>query len=141
MLQRRLFLKAGLVGTTAPLVFNTISAQAGENAGLNGALAGSVFYTTENPGRWAGKEKGHAPTIERTANNVEVTTGHEMRGFEHYIIKHQIFDGDFNYIEEKLFDPENDSPITQHSIKGHSGQMYALSMCNKHDIWITGFKV
>ncbi|MEP3231466.1 MAG: desulfoferrodoxin family protein [Hyphomicrobiales bacterium] len=141
MINRRIILKAGLVGTTAPVILNTISAQAGEKAGLNGPLAGTVFFTSENPGRWAGKEKGHAPTIERTASNIEIVTGHEMRGFEHYIVKHQLLDENFQLVDEKLFDPDKDAPITQHSLKGQSGQLYALSMCNLHDVWITGFKV
>ncbi|HSF93861.1 MAG TPA: desulfoferrodoxin family protein [Thermohalobaculum sp.] len=132
-LNRRLVLRAGLVGAASPLVLNAAPARA--------EAVGSVFYTSEHPGRWAGKEGGHAPMIERSASNIEITTGHEMNGYVHYIVKHTLLDENLNYVDELMFDPEKDSPVSQHSVASLEGTVYALSMCNKHDVWITAFKL
>lgn len=77
--------------------------------------------------------------VERSASAVEITTGHEMDGYTHYIVKHTLLDADLNFVAETMFDPEKDAPISQHSIKGLSGPLYALSLCNKHDLWVTSF--
>lgn len=140
-LNRRLVLRAGLVGAASPLVLNAAPASAAGTDPTASALAGSVFYTSEHPGRWAGKEGGHAPMIERSASNIEITTGHEMNGYVHYIVKHTLLDENLNYVDELMFDPEKDSPVSQHSVASLEGTVYALSMCNKHDVWITAFKL
>jgi hypothetical protein len=78
MINRRLILRAGLVGAATPIVLNAVPAAAAGVDPMASGLAGSVFYTSEHPGRWAGKEGGHAPQVERSANNIEITTGHPM---------------------------------------------------------------
>ena len=139
ILNRRLVLRAGLIGAASPVVLNAVPAAAAGNDPMASGLAGTVFYTSEHPGRWAGKEGGHAPMIERSASNIEVTTGHPMDGYVHYIVKHTLLDQNLNFIGETMFDPEKDSPVSQHSVAGLEGAVYALSMCNKHDLWITAF--
>ena len=108
---------------------------------LNSELAGKVFYTEKYPGRWSKKIKGHIPTFERKNNIVEISTGHEMNGYEHYIIKHMIFDKKFNLKNEIMFDPLNDSPISKIKISNLKDKIYALSLCNKHDAWISSFDI
>ena len=103
---------------------------------LNGPLAGSLYYTSEVPGRWKNRASAHIPSIEKSRNKIEVQTGHEMRGFEHYIVKHSVFDENFNLISEKLFDPSKDIPISNHDITGVRNMVFALSVCNKHDSWL-----
>ena len=104
-------------------------------------LAGSLYYTAEKPGRWEKKVDGHLPIIEKIGNKIEVTTGHEMRGYEHYIVKHVIFDENFNLLSEKMFDPSKDTPISSHKIGGLKNIVFALSLCNKHDAWVNAIKV
>lgn len=139
-MERRKLLGLGLAGLSTPLFFpNTVLA--GKNP-LHSKLAGGVFYTLDNPGRWAKKAKGHAPIVEKHGKDVKMTTAHEMNGFVHYIIKHQILNANFEFVEEKFFNPEKDSPITEHSLKGFGGGVaYAVSMCNKHDVWVTPIKL
>lgn len=36
--------------------------------------------------------------------NVKVVTAHEMKGYEHYIVKHVLLDKDFKFIAKHLFD-------------------------------------
>jgi superoxide reductase len=141
MISRRLILRAGLVGAATPVVLNAVPAVAAGADPMASGLAGSVFYTSEDPGRWAGKEGGHAPTFGRSANNIEITTGHPMNGFVHYIVKHVLLDENLNYVAEVMFDPEKDSPISQHNVAGLEGTIYALSMCNKHDLWLSALKL
>lgn len=139
-MNRRTLLQLGLAGATTA-VFVPQPVFASRLNPLKSPLAGSVFYTKEAPGRWAGKEGGHVPTIERSNNMIEVTTGHEMNGFVHYIIKHVILDENLGFVRETLFNPEKDSPVSQHDISGLKNVVYAISLCNKHDAWLNALEL
>tara|TARA_S200000501_G_C20478661_1_gene592841 strand:- start:50 stop:481 length:432 start_codon:yes stop_codon:yes gene_type:complete len=106
---------------------------------LAGPLAGNIYYTKKSPGRWKGLIEPHIPFIVRNSNFIEVTTQHEMKGFEHYIIKHIVLDKNFNFISEKKFDPSKDRAFSRHDISGFKGSVYILSICNHHDIWLEHF--
>ena len=104
-------------------------------------MAGGVYYTKEAPGRWSKKVGGHLPSIELDKGeegiSVRVVTGHEMKGYEHYIIKHQLLDMNFAFLDENIFDPMKDkAPISTFLLPAYSGPLYAISMCNKHDTWL-----
>ena len=144
-MDKRNFLKLiSTIGVTN-LIIST-SAYAAQDHSLtkvlsDSPLAGSLYYTAEKPGRWHKKIDGHLPMIEKSNDVIEVTTGHEMRGYEHYIVKHVIFDENFNLFSEKLFDPSQDTPISSHKVGGLSNIIFALSVCNKHDAWVNAIKV
>jgi superoxide reductase len=57
--------------------------------------ASDIYYTKEDSGRWSGKVATHLPTIEiekaGEKTTVKVVTPHEMKGYEHYIVKHVLF--------------------------------------------------
>jgi superoxide reductase len=100
-----------------------------------------IFYTKEAPGRWSGKVATHLPTIEVSKADgkivVKVVTAHEMNGYEHYIVKHVLLDKDYHFMDEKLFNPTVDkTAISTYTLENYSGALYALSMCNKHDLWL-----
>ena len=103
---------------------------------LKGPLAGSLYYTKEKPGRWQDVKASHIPIVNKNLNFLEVTTPHEMRGFEHYIIKHIVLDKKFKIISEKNFDPSKDRAYSKHNISGYSETLYVLSICNLHDTWL-----
>ena len=103
---------------------------------LKGPLAGSLYYTKEKPGRWQDVKESHIPIVNKKLNFLEVTTPHEMRGFEHYIIKHIVLDKKFRIISEKSFDPSKDRAYSKHNISGYSETLYVLSICNLHDTWL-----
>ena len=103
---------------------------------LNGPFAGSIYYTKTKPGRWASIKHSHIPIIEIKSNYLEVSTPHEMRGFEHFIIKHIVLDKKFNIISEKSFDPSKDIPFSRHDISGYKDFIFILSVCNLHDTWL-----
>ena len=110
------------------------------------SMAGGVYFTKENPGRWSKKIAGHLPNIEIQRDGekvtVQVVTAHGMEGYKHYIVKHVLLDKDYNFLDEKMFDPMTDkAPISSFELKNYKGTIYALSMCNKHDVWVSQVKV
>lgn len=135
-MQRREFLQAGALAAGAVLLTPT-RARAFE---LND-LAGGLFYTAESPGRWAGKQGGHAPNLSvRDGDDgriLQVVTGHEMRAFEHYIIKHVVLNDQFRFVTENLFDPTTGkAPVSEFHIGNYRGRLHVLSVCNIHDTWM-----
>ena len=159
-MDRASFLRKSVLGLSAGLVSSSVLAACGQkNAQTDSTAAvtpgdlnadpkaGGVYFTLETPGRWSEKAKGHAPKVELTSMEdqkvkVKVETTHPMKGFEHYIIKHQLLDASFEYIDEKIFDPAKDSePISEFILTGYSGPLYALSFCNLHDVWLSQVEV
>jgi superoxide reductase len=141
-MDRRDFVYLGLVG-----VGGSVIAPRMVLAGIPAnSMAGGVYYTKEAPGRWSEKVGGHLPSIELDKGGegitVRVVTGHEMKDYEHYIIKHQLLDKDFAFLDEHMFDPMKDkAPISTFSLLAYSGPLYAISMCNKHDTWLNVIEV
>ena len=74
-------------------------------------------------------------------NTLSVFTPHEMKGYDHYIIKHIVLDNRFNIISEKIFDPSKETPISNHNIIGYEDKLYVLSICNNHDTWVDIIKI
>ena len=106
---------------------------------LNGPLSGKIYYTRNSPGRWKDILESHVPEVSINNNILEVSTLHEMRGYEHYISKHIVLDHKLNIISEKIFDPSKDTPVSSHNILGYYDKIYVLSVCNKHDTWLSLF--
>ena len=137
-MQRRLFIKGlGFVGIGSVLVTPQV-ALAGVSNPMTSTLAGSLYYTRAEPGRWVGKEGEHVPNFERNGNSIQVATGslHKMDAYVHYIIKHVILNDQLEFVREQMFNPESDSPISEHDISGMNNVVYAVSVCNKHDTWL-----
>ena len=115
-------------------------------AGKKPAPQGDLFYTKDAQGRWAGKGATHLPIIEAGKADgkasVKITTPHEMKGYEHYIVKHVLLDKDYKFLNEHMFDPTKDAvAMSEFSLAGYSGTVYALSVCNKHDLWLNSAEV
>jgi superoxide reductase len=141
-MQRRDFINMGLAGLGASFVApKLVLAKSGQNN-----MAGGVFYTKQNPGRWSEKVAGHLPNIEiENTNgkvNVKVTTAHGMDGYKHYIIKHMLLDNDYKFLDEQLFDPMKDKvPLSSYTLENYKGTLYAVSMCNLHDVWLSSVEL
>jgi superoxide reductase len=140
-MNRRNFMRLGLA-SAGFLTLNATPLLAAETktAGIIGA--GGLFYTKENAGRWAGKIATHLPTVEIEKSTVKVTTAHEMNGFEHYIVKHVLLDKNYQFLDEHFFNPTTDK-IAQSTfnLPNYSGTLHVLSLCNKHDLWLTTTKL
>mgnify|MGYP001164963266 FL=1 len=139
---RRAFIK-GLFSIVPLKIFYPILLKAEKeiNYLLNGPLAGSFYYTKTKPGKWKKLIQSHIPILEVKKNSLLVSTLHEMKGYDHYIIKHIILDKKFNIISEKIFDPSMENPVSKHNIIGYSDRLYILSICNKHDTWLETIKL
>jgi len=58
------------------------------------------------------------------------------------IVKHVLLDQNYKFIDEYLFHPVKDkAAISTFTLHDYSGPIYALSMCNKHDLWLNGSEV
>ncbi|PLX82166.1 MAG: hypothetical protein C0616_02770 [Desulfuromonas sp.] len=135
-MKRRGFLQTGLVAAGAALALpvRTFGADCAD-------MAGGLYYTVESPGRWAAKAAGHAPNVSVRSGAdgaiLQVVTGHEMKPFEHYIIKHVVLNDRFRFVSETMFDPTSGkAPVSEFHVGNYRGKLYVLSVCNKHDTWL-----
>jgi len=139
-MDRRSFIRLAVAGSATGIIAPEIILAGGHKISSN-PMSGGVFYTKDSPGRWAKKAGPHSPIIQTSSGKdgliVDVVTSHPMKGYVHYIVKHMLLDKDFNFITEKVFDPTKDAPTSQFTLKSHSGPLYALSVCNLHDSWLT----
>ena len=136
MMNRRNFIKFSAVGVTASVVLPAAA------SACTSEMAGGVYHTQDAPGRWSGKVGGHLPVIEVSGKKIQVTTPHEMKGYEHYIVKHIVLNDKYEFVAEKMFDPMNDKvPVSTFDLGDYSGRIYVLSVCNKHDTWLNSAEV
>lgn len=145
-MDRRSLIRIAVAGGAAGIVAPRIVLAGAMGDAMQSKLAGSVFYTRDAPGRWSKKVGGHLPNLEKQggggSTQVRVVTSHEMKGFEHYIVKHMLLDGKLGLLGEKMFDPMKDgAPISTFDLGGYSGPVYALSVCNIHDTWMNVIEV
>ncbi len=134
-MQRRAFIRlvgfGGAVGVVAPK--SVLANPPG--------MAGGVYYTKDAPGRWSKKVGGHLPHIEvhkgPEGARIRVVTSHEMRGCDHYIIKHVVLDEHYRFLMENRFDPmKTKAPVSDFDLGRYSGRIHVLSLCNIHDLWM-----
>jgi superoxide reductase len=141
-MDRRNFVRFVLAGSSVAVLAPRLTVAGIPEQGM----AGRVYYTADNPGRWSAKVKTHVPLIQikksEGTTTVEIITPHEMKGYEHYIVKHVLFDKKFEFLGEKIFDPTKDaSPVSSFPLDGYTGTLYALSVCNLHDSWLNSAEV
>ncbi len=141
MSNRRAFLKSSLA-VAAGMAIGQVSPVSADSV----SLPKGVVYTKENPGKWAGKVKGHTPNVEVEGNKVTVTTIHGMSD-EHYIVRHTIVSKNGDVLGEKTFSPSDAMAKSVFELPGTSSKyvwdtatLYATSFCNKHDLWVTEFE-
>lgn len=142
-MKRRDFMRLTAIGAGASLIPSLSNAAEKKDAVLK---TSDIYYTKDSLGRWEGKSATHLPVIEATKNKdevvVKVTTPHEMKGYEHYIVKHVLLDKDQKFLGEHLFDPSKETvPVSSYTLKNYVGVVYALSFCNKHDLWLSSAEI
>ena len=133
---RRNFLKKSVLVAGGLVIGNSVNTLASTTCFPVG-----VFYTKENPGKWAKKAKGHAPEVKVDGMKVTITTNHGMFKM-HYIVRHTLVSANGNVIGEKVFYPTDPKPVSTFELPGGAGsKFYATSFCNLHDFWITEFSI
>lgn len=141
-MERRNFIKLGGAGLAVSALTPAITIAGTEKQGP----VSDIYFTKDSPGRWQEKVAGHLPSIgiEKSGSKitVKIVTSHEMKGYEHYIVKHVLLDRNYKFIDEYLFNPEKDKlAASTFTLENYSGTLYALSMCNKHDLWLNSANV
>lgn len=141
-MERRDFLQFGLAGIGAGMIVPLTGLA--ETAKL--PIGADLIYSEHSQGRWAGKAATHLPTIEleKTGGKttVKVVTAHEMKAYEHYIVKHVLLDKDYKFIAEHFFNPQEDKVASSvFTLENYQGTLYALSLCNKHDLWLSAAEI
>lgn len=142
-MNRRGFIRMSMVGAATGIIApkSILAGTLGEKVS-NNKMAGGLFYTMDAPGRWAKKAGSHSPILEKTETGVKVVTSHPMDPGKHWIIKHILLDKDFRFISENMFDPNtHKAAISDFSLAGQRGEIYALSVCNLHDSWLSVIEV
>jgi superoxide reductase len=134
-MDRRNFIRLGFAGAVTGIIAPKLVLAGSSD------MAGGLYYTKDAPGRWSKKAGGHLPNIEVSKGSdgvsLHIVTSHEMKGYEHYIIKHVVLDKDFKFIAENMFDPTKDkAAISDIAIGSYQGPVNVLSVCNKHDTWL-----
>ena len=141
-MNRRSFIRIGVVGAATGIIAPATVLAGPAGIKISNNMAGGVFYTKESPGRWEKKAGSHSPIIEKVDAGVRVVTGHPMKPNDHWIIKHVLLDSDFKFISENIFDPAKDkAAISNFNLSGQTGAVYALSVCNLHDSWLTMLEI
>jgi len=140
-MDRRDFIRLGVAGAGVSLI-----APSQALAGTDKQVTADIYYTKESPGRWSAKVATHLPNIEIEKDGAKVTvkvvTAHEMKDYEHYIVKHVLLDRNYKFIDEHLFDPiKEKAAMSTFTLHDYSGPLYALSLCNKHDLWLNSATV
>jgi superoxide reductase len=146
-MDKRSFIRLGLVGSAAGIVLPKPVFAAAMDTGLQSKLAGGVFYTEEAFGRWdKGVATHHLPHLEKkmsgSAAQVHVATAHPMVGYEHYIVKHEVLNSDFHFMQEHKYNPMKDkSPASMFDVGSYRGILYVMTICNVHDVWVNMIEV
>ncbi len=140
-MQRRNFINFFIKGSVAGLGATLLTPQWASARMVKPPPVSDIYYTKDSPGRWKEKVAGHLPSIgiEKSGEKItiKIVTSHEMKGYEHYIVKHVLLDKNYKFIDEHLFNPEKDKSATSSfTLEKYSGAIYALSLCNKHDLWL-----
>ncbi|WP_411725970.1 desulfoferrodoxin family protein [Methyloglobulus sp.] len=141
-MERRDFIRWGVAGLSATVITPTMVFA----KNVNQVPVSDIYYTKESPGRWKDKVAGHLPSIgiekAGTKITIRVVTSHEMIGYEHYIVKHVLLDQNYKFLDEHLFNPDKDkAAISTFPLDNYSGSIHALSLCNKHDLWLNSANV
>ena len=156
MNERRNFLKLVAAGPAGALLLplfanggkNTLAADVESCADVTGRLPENVIYTEARQGAWKGKAGGHLPQVEAKKGDgvitLDVVTEHGMSE-EHYIVRHTLVNGLGEVLGAKTFHWDDD-PESTHEIKLPAGcdkskQLFVMSYCNLHDLWLVQTKL
>jgi superoxide reductase len=145
-MDKRSFIRLSFAGSAAGIIAPRTVLAAGMDSVLKSRLAGGVFYTADDMGRWnKGLADHHLPHLEKQVSGgkaqLQAATSHPMHAWGHYIIKHQLLNGELKFMQEHLYDPQKDKPANVFDLGDYRGVVYVLTMCNVHDLWMNMIEV
>ena len=131
MENRRNFIKSAFALTAGIFVASVVPLAAMENV-----VAGIFAYSKRKPGKWEGKAKSHAPIVTVKGDTITIETKHGMSE-KHYIAKHTLLSESGKVLGEKYFSPTDKKAISTFKLTTKHEELFALSLCNLHDEWVT----
>ena len=128
-----LFLAAGV---------NTAVAEVETVGNLLGQLPKNIVYSKSNEGIWKGKAGSHVPTVSLSGGKGQINNAHGMSP-KHYIVRHTLLSDEGEVLFGHTFAYDDDKATSEFDgSKVKSGEIYyALSFCNKHDLWLAEVRV
>jgi superoxide reductase len=147
IMDKRSFIRFGLIGTSLGIITPKAVFAAAMDTGLQSKLAGGVYHTEDAFGRWnKGVAEHHLPALEKKvaggAAHLHVATNHPMIPYAHYIIKHELLNAEFRYMQEHPYDPnKNKAPVATFDVGNYRGIVYVMTICNVHDLWLNMIEV
>jgi len=125
---------AGLLLATGP---DSASAEVETVGNLLGQLPKNIVYTAACEGHWKGKAGSHVPAVEVAEGHGKIVTAHGMSP-QHYIVRHTLLSEDGEVLFGHTFSPDDKKALSEFANREvQPGKVYyALSFCNKHDLWL-----
>ena len=127
---------AGVVGTS--LTACTSDDEVGSEK--NNLSKNGILYSSQNQGRWQGKDGSHSPIISVNGKSVTVVTNHGMSE-SHYIVKHTLLSDGGEIIGETVFSPKDKKASSTFELNEVPKKLIATSFCNLHDMWISEYTI
>jgi superoxide reductase len=146
-MDKRSFLRLTLAGSSLSIFAPKAVYAAVMESPLKSKLAGGMFFTEDALGRWnKGTATHHIAQIEKQTTGgktqLHVASAHPMDGLDHFIVKHQLLDRDLKFMQEHLYKPTMDKkPEHVFDVGNHHGVVYAITVCNVHDLWVNMIEV
>jgi superoxide reductase len=133
---------AGAAGIFLATGADSVAEEAEQVGSILGKLPKNIIYTKANEGVWKGKGGSHLPYIEVANKKGEIINDHGMSP-EHYIVRHTLVSPDGEVIFGHTFAPTDEEAVSEFDgSKIDAGKTYyALSFCNKHDLWLAEVKI
>jgi superoxide reductase len=104
---------------------------------LVGKLPKNIVYSKAQEGIWKGKAGSHVPTVSASGGKGQILNKHGMSP-SHYIVRHTLVSAEGEAIFGHTFAYDDSKALSEFDLsKIESGKVYyALSFCNKHDLWL-----
>ncbi|MCM8535540.1 MAG: twin-arginine translocation signal domain-containing protein [Lentisphaeraceae bacterium] len=146
---RRDFLKmaskavpAGVAGAFLATGCKSASCDVEEVANITGSLPGNIVFTKSNEGIWEGKSGSHVASLVLEGGKGSLVTKHGMSP-AHYIVRHSIVTPEGEMVFANTFKYDDKKAVSELDLSAlKKGQKYfALSYCNKHDLWLSEISI
>jgi len=135
-------LPAGAAGIFLATGSDTAAAEVDKVANIVGALPSNIIYTRAHQGHWHGKAGSHVPQVSVAGGHGQIVTKHGMSP-QHYIVRHTLLGPDGEVLFGHTFAYDDSAAKSEFdTAKVRRGNVYyALSFCNRHDLWLAEVRV
>jgi len=121
---------------------NTASAEVDTVGNLLGRLPKNIVYTAAQEGVWKGKAGSHVPSVSVHGEHGQIVTAHGMSP-QHHIVRHTLLtdEGEVLFAHTFLYDAKQAKSEFESRQVQPGKVYYALSFCNRHDLWLAEIRL